>query len=123
MSGGVNADELDDAHSLAFAILHELLVRGKSNRQYSIWLREGHEPGITYGYSYAQVDKQLDPKYGKPIALVANWTPNINDAGRTLRRIVDATVEYLANKRKEVESANKPPAPDPKPDPQGPGIG
>ena len=127
MNGGPDNDELDDAYNLTFRILHELLVHGKSNQQYSIWLREGRGPGISYGYYYVPVGKSVDSKYGKPIALVANWVPNTNDAGRTLRRIVDATVEYIVNKREEVESAGNPPTPDsgpdPRPDPQTPGVG
>ena len=127
MSKGPDIDELDDAYNLAFRILHELLVHGKPDQQYSIWLREGRVPDITYGYVCVPVDQSPDSKYGKPITLAVNWMPNMNDVGRTQRRIVEATVEYMTNKRKEVESAGKPPAPDPKPDPkpdlQIPGIG
>ena len=123
MSKGLDSDEIDDAYNLVFRILHGLLVHGKSNQQYSIWLREGHIPDITYGYSCVPVDRSPDSKHGKPIALVANWVPNMNDVGRTQRRIVGATVEYLVNKRKEFEAAGNTPTPDPEPDLQIPGIG
>ena len=122
----ISESALDDIYNLAFGHLYQLLAKDKIGGPYEIWLREGTTP-THYGFSSIPEGKTPHDVNVKPIQVVATWVSSPSEAGRILRRMVKAAVEYeerlMANTEDSNRSTDDPPAQEPGSDPQTPGVG
>ena len=98
---------LDEIYNLAFKDVLRLIEHGEPGKQYEIWLRKGLRSDNKFAFHNVLTGKSIHDENVKPIQLVVNWTPNIYDAGRILRRLVEAAAEYdkrhLAEAEKRVD--------------------
>lgn len=120
---------LDELYNLAFRHILRLLENNPPGKQYEIWLREGFESDTQFGFHNVLTGDSIhNEKNIKPIRLVVNWIPNIYDAGRVLRRVVEVTTEYMERYEEPEEHEDSLPNTIPQDgeidsDPQTPGVG
>ena len=94
MDKGILSDfELDQIYNLALKNILGLIENG-GDKQYEIWLREGVVSSDQYGLYNVPTGESIHEKDVVPIELLVHWTPNLHDAGRILRRIVEKVIEY-----------------------------
>ena len=95
MDKGVLSDfELDEVYNLAFDNIFRLIKNG-GGKQYEIWIYENKTPPTQYGFHNVPAGKPIHKEDVVPIRSLVIWAPNLHDAGRILRHIVEKTVAYL----------------------------
>lgn len=86
---------LDEIYNQALRHIFQLMEHSQSGRRFVIWQCKSAKSDASFVFqSVLEEDSIYDVKDVIPIQLVISWMPNVNDAGRILRVLVNVALEH-----------------------------